>query len=463
MANKLSSHLLNELQAQVGPSLEILTDKDSTRFQEYAKRWSDIDRQIPGAIVLPVSEEQIKQTVQWAVKSSVPFVTKSGGHSEWSTIGDNGIIIDLSKYSGIEIDAPAKRAVLKGSILSKEVAVVLACAGFFTALGNGNTVGAIPYFLGGGASITTSITGFGSDQIIAARMIDAKGNIIVVTEETEPDLLYAIRGAGQFFGLVTQLTIKATPLAELGNDQGVIWAGAFVFPLERAKDVAPVMEKLMDDGSHATAGLMMVQAPPPSRNPALVIAARYTGDPNDAERAYKPLYDLKPLVAKGGTIPIQNTSDGREAIGAKGDFKRFGVVGLKRFDADGFIKAIDVWKSLVAECPDAINTAFNFQWDSRPPKAPGFESAMSLHDIRYWQNNLIWHTDARNRQKVDDFNDQSIAIMRGPDRSEYADFQNGTRTGPIELRFRGAGKLDKLRALKKKWDPTGVFTKQLLE
>lgn len=145
------------------------------------------------------------------------------------------------------------------------------------------------------------------------------------------------------------------------------------------------MKKLMDDGSHTTAGLMMIQAPPPARNPALIIAARYTGNPNDAERAYKPLYDLEPMVAKGGPVPIQNTSDGREVLAVKGGFKRFGVVGLKRFDVDAFLETIDVWKSLVKECPDAINTAFNFQWDSRPPKPPGFESAMSLHDTRYWQ------------------------------------------------------------------------------
>ncbi|KAI1386031.1 uncharacterized protein F4822DRAFT_360734 [Hypoxylon trugodes] len=463
MSKILQPHLFDELRAQAGSDLEILTDQGSSKFQECAKRWTDIDRQTPAAIVLPESEDHIHKTVQWAVKSSIPFVTKSGGHSEWSTINEQGIIIDLSKYSGVVVNASARKAVVKGSILSKEVATALAKEGFFTALGNGNTVGAIPYFLGGGASITTSITGFGSDQIISARMIDATGSLIEVTEETEPDLLYAIRGAGQFFGLVTELTIKATPLTELDNDQGVIWVGAFVFPLDRAKDVAIVMKDLMDDSSKPTAGLMMVQAPPPTRNPSLVIAARFTGNPNEADIAYKPLYDLKPLVAKGGPVPIQNTSDGREALAVKGGFKRFGVVGLRRFDVDGFLKTIEVWKRLVAECPDAINTAFNFQWDSRFPKAPDFESAMSLHDIKYWQNNLIWHTDVNNRQKVDAFNDESIAIMRGPDVTEYADFQNGTRTGPIELRFRGAGKLEKLRALKKKWDPTGVFTRQLLE
>jgi hypothetical protein len=76
---------------------------------------------------------------------------------------------------------------------------------------------------------------------------------------------------------------------------------------------------------------------------------------------------------------------------------------------------------------------------------------------------LIWHTDIKNRIKVDEYNNKSIAIMRGPDKSEYADFQNGTREGPIELRFRGEGRLEKLKALKESWDPTGVFTAQLLD
>ncbi|RYP32062.1 hypothetical protein DL767_005416 [Monosporascus sp. MG133] len=458
--SKHVSQALIELQAHVGPGLEILTQKEDSRFQEFGKRWTDIGREIPAAIVLPVSEEQIQQTV-----IASPIVKSRSG------------VKLIAMYNGIEIDVAGSKATMKGSILSKQVAVALADAGFFTgeiehalpspfsshALGNGNSVGAIPYFLGGGASVTTSITGFGSDQILSARMIDARGSIVEVTEADEPDLLWAIRGAGQFFGLVTELTIKTHRLNKLGNDQGAIWMGSFIFPLERAEDVAQAMKPLMDDGSKATAGLMMVMAPPPARKPCLVIAARYTGNLDDAEDAYKPLYDLAPMVANGRPVPIQNISDGREALAAKGDFKRFGVVGLRRFDVERFLQTVDVWNALVEECPDAINTAFNFQWDSRFPKTPEFDSAMSLHDTRYWQNNLIWHTDPANRQKVDEMNEKSIALMRGPDWSEYADFQNGTRTGPIELRFRGEGKVEKLKSLKKKWDPQGVFTKQLLD
>ena len=233
--------------------------------------------------------------------------------------------------------------------------------------------------------MTTSITGFGSDQILSACMIDARGEINQVTEEKEPELLWAIRGAGQFFGIVTELTIKAHTFSELGNEQGDIWVGRFVFPLERAEDVARTMKPLMEDDTKPTAGLMMVMAPPPARTPCLLIAARFTGDMDNAKDAYKPLYDLGPISVNGGPVPIQNASDGREALAAKGDFKRFSVVGLRGFDIGRFLNTIDVWKTLVKECPDAINTAFNFQWDSRPPRTPNFDSASSLHDIKYWQ------------------------------------------------------------------------------
>lgn len=253
------------------------------------------------------------------------------------------------------------------------------------ALGNGNVVGVTGFVLVGGSAITNSITGFGSDQIISARLVTAKGELVEVTQDLQPDLFWALRGAGHFFGLVTQLVIKAYPLSLLGSQNGTIWAGAFVFPLDSAKDVAIVMKSLMDDSRHATSGLIMTMAPPPARKSSIVISERYTGDPAGAEEAYKPLYDLNPLVANGSQVPIQNISDGREAIGAKGDFKRFGIVGLRRFDIETFLKTIEVWKELVADCPDAINTAFNFQWDSKPVKTPSFDSAMCLHDTRFYQ------------------------------------------------------------------------------
>ena len=242
------------------------------------------------------------------------------------------------------------------------------------------------YVLGGGSSITNSITGYGSDQILSARLVTASGSLIDASADSHPNLLYALRGAGHFFGLVTSLTLRAYPFSALGTSSaGTIWLGAIVFPLSRAADVVPVMAKIMDDVSHPTAGLIMIAAPPPDKKPTLIISARYTGETADAESAYAPLRELQPLVFKGSQVPIQNVSDGRDAFYAKGSFKRFGTIGLRRFAPDRFLQTVSLWKELIAECPDAAMTMFNFQWDSRAVKQPAFESAMCLHDTRFWQ------------------------------------------------------------------------------
>jgi FAD/FMN-containing dehydrogenase len=79
-----------------------------------------------------------------------------------------------------------------------------------------------------------------------------------------------------------------------------------------------------------------------------------------------------------------------------------------------------------------------------------------------YRNNLIWHTDAKNRSKVDAYNEKCLTIMRGLDTSEWANYQNATRSGPIELRFRGKERIARLQQLKRKWDPTAIFANQLL-
>lgn len=74
------------------------------------------------------------------MQESIPFVTRSGGHSEWSTIGSQGFIIDLSHYSSIEIHKEAYTVALSGSILAKPLAVALAEAGMFTGTIKNRTV-----------------------------------------------------------------------------------------------------------------------------------------------------------------------------------------------------------------------------------------------------------------------------------------------------------------------------------
>lgn len=70
--------------------------------------------------------------MKWATSQGIPIVLKSGGHSQWSSIGKDGVVIDLTKIHNIEIDGENKTVQITGSVLSKQVSTALAAVGLFT-------------------------------------------------------------------------------------------------------------------------------------------------------------------------------------------------------------------------------------------------------------------------------------------------------------------------------------------
>ena len=68
------------------------------------------------------------------------------------------------------------------------------------AVGNGNTVGVIPYFLNEGISVYSPLIGYGCENVLSAKLVTANGDVVEATEAYHPGLLWAVRGAGQFFG-----------------------------------------------------------------------------------------------------------------------------------------------------------------------------------------------------------------------------------------------------------------------
>lgn len=122
---------LDELDDYISSGSQLLLDESAPAFQKYSSRWTDIDRQIPAGIVLPTSEEDVIKIVRWAVKKSIPYVVKSGGGSEWSTIDESGFILDLTQFSSINVDEAAQTVTVSGGVTTKELASALAEKGLF--------------------------------------------------------------------------------------------------------------------------------------------------------------------------------------------------------------------------------------------------------------------------------------------------------------------------------------------
>lgn len=85
------------LAGKLSTGARLLMSPGTPDFKASMERWSNIDVQVPFTIIQPAEESDIVATVQGAVKAGIPFVPASGGHSPWSAIGQEGIIVDLGR------------------------------------------------------------------------------------------------------------------------------------------------------------------------------------------------------------------------------------------------------------------------------------------------------------------------------------------------------------------------------
>jgi FAD/FMN-containing dehydrogenase len=174
----------------------------------------------PAAIVFCAVTQDVVNALMWARHNDNPVRMRSGRHclEGWSAV-DDGLVIEVSRMKSTEIDGAARTATVGAGLNQLEAVTALGKAGFAASTGTEGTVGLVGATLGGGFGLLTRNFGMASDNLIAAEVVVASGSggadAIVADEENNPDLLWALRGAGNGnFGIVTSLTYKVHPLTQ---------------------------------------------------------------------------------------------------------------------------------------------------------------------------------------------------------------------------------------------------------
>lgn len=118
----------------------------------------------------------------------------------------HGISIYLSQLDRVEISPDGQTAVIGGGIRSRNLTDALWAAGKQTVTGTCECVGYLGPALGGGHGWLQGHHGLVSDQLRSANLVLANGSLVTVTHDAQPDLFWALRGAGHNFGIVTSVT-----------------------------------------------------------------------------------------------------------------------------------------------------------------------------------------------------------------------------------------------------------------
>lgn len=176
------------------------------------------DARMPAAVIGAARVEDVQAAVAFAARHRLPIAARSGGHSYpgYSTV-DGGIVVDLGRFSGIDV-RPGGRAVIGAGARLGPIATTLAAAGRVLPAGSCDTVGIAGLTLGGGVGLLDRKYGLTCDHLEAARIVTADGRVRTVSRSAEPDLFWALRGGGGGnFGIATAFTFRTVPIADVAT------------------------------------------------------------------------------------------------------------------------------------------------------------------------------------------------------------------------------------------------------
>jgi len=181
-----------------------------------------LDRR-PQAVFRPVDTADLVAGVRCASELDVPIAIRGGGHSvAGHAMPDGGFVIDLSGWRSATVDPKRQVAEAQGGCLLMDLDVATSAHGLAAPSGTFLDTGIGGLTLGGGISHIIASEGFACDALIGAELVTADGRVIEVDEAGQPDLLWALRGGGGNFGIVTQFRYRLTRI-------GPMFAGGLVF------------------------------------------------------------------------------------------------------------------------------------------------------------------------------------------------------------------------------------------
>lgn len=237
----------------------------------------------PGLVLQPANAEEVSQALIYAREQDVPLAVRSGGHgiSGRSTL-DGGIIIDLGKLDGVRVDGTSAR--LGPGARWGHVAQELGKHGLGMSSGDYGDVGVGGLATAGGVGFMSRKHGLTIDHITGAQVVLADGSIVRAGE----DLLWAVRGAGANFGIVTEFELDAYPVGD------VVFSTMAFDARQTARVLAKWGRAVEDAPRELTSFLNLVTQ---QGGPVIQLYSVYAGDDTQAAiDALTPLLDIGPVL-----------------------------------------------------------------------------------------------------------------------------------------------------------------------
>ncbi len=419
-----------------------------------------IDRR-PALIVRPVDTDDVRTAIRAATGAGLPISVRGGGHNvAGHGVGEGSLMIDLSAMRGVRVDPIARVARVDGGATWGDVDRATQAHGLATPGGLISETGVGGLTLSGGIGWLRSAHGLSIDNLLGAEVVTAAGDVVEATPDgPHADLLWALRGGGGNFGVVTRFDLR---LHELGPE---VWFCGPVYALDDGP--APIRRwRDLLAGMHDRVGSIVEfwTVPEDEAYPreawgrrVYTIAAMYAGDATTGEALLAPLRDLGPLVTDfSGRMLYTEAQQLSDTIIPFGRHRCYWKSRYLATLDDATIDAI-CRHNAAPPSPNTLSSIWNFG---------GATAAVPADATAFGDRSMPWMAsfDAIWTDEADD--EANMAwTRRGWDRMApwaagdriYLNFPGHGEDPSLTERAFGAANHARLRSIKAIYDPANVF------
>jgi FAD/FMN-containing dehydrogenase len=224
---------------------------DDAEYDEARKVFYGKHDRLPAVIVRPADASAVARVVSLARESGAELAVRSGGHSlAGHSVSEGGIVLDLGLLREIEIDADGRTAWAQTGLTAGAYAAATGEHGLATGFGDTGSVGIGGLTLGGGVGFLVRKHGLTIDNLLAAELVTAEGELLHVDADTLPDLFWAIRGGGGNFGVATRFRFQLHEVEEVVGGMLILPAtpeviASFVAEAEAAPEELSAIANIM--------------------------------------------------------------------------------------------------------------------------------------------------------------------------------------------------------------------------
>lgn len=252
----------------------------------------------PGLVLRPTDTAQVVEALAFAKTQDVALAVRSGGHGiSGRSTNDGGIIIDVGALDTIEILDEATRRIRVGpGARWMDVAAALEPYGWALSSGDYGGVGVGGLATAGGIGYLSREHGLTIDHMLSAELVLADGSVVTASADENPELFWAVRGAGANFGIVTSFEFEVDEVGQVGFAQ-------LAFD---ATDTAGFLENwgaTVEAAPRDLTSFLIMGASRPGQAPvAQLMTVVDSDDPDTVIDRLQPLANLAPLVQQSVQI-----------------------------------------------------------------------------------------------------------------------------------------------------------------